>query len=321
MKLLDQVRAVIRTKHYKYTTEETYVSWIKQFILYHGKKHPAELGNREVKQFLSYLAVTRNVAASTQNQALNAIVFLYKHVLETPLGDFSQFDRAKRPKTLPTVLTVDETRRLIAHLSGETRIIGHILYGSGLRLTECLRLRVQDVDFAQNVITIRDGKGGKDRRTMLPNAVKPDLALHLKRVSAQHHRDLEQGLGEVYLPFALDKKYPNAARDIRWQYVFPSSTISKDPRSGRVGRHHLDESVARKAVKQAAAKAGIMKRVSPHVLRHSFATHLIEAGYDIRTVQELLGHTDVSTTMIYTRVLKVAAGGTASPLDVLAHGH
>jgi integron integrase len=315
MKLLDQVRAVIRTKHYAYNTEESYVNWIKQFILFHGKRHPSGLGNEEVSQFLTYLAVERNVAASTQNQALNAIVFLYKHVLETPLGDFSQFDRAKRPKTLPTVLTVDEVRRLISHLSGENRIIAHILYGSGLRLTECLRLRVQDVDFAQSLILVRDGKGGKDRRTMLPNTVRTALAVQIGKVREQHRLDLANGLGEVYLPYALGKKYPNAARDIHWQYVFPSSTLSKDPRSGRMGRHHLDESVPRKAVKQAAVKAGIMKRVSPHVLRHSFATHLIEAGYDIRTVQELLGHTDVSTTMIYTHVLMSGKMGVTSPLD------
>ena len=317
MKLLDQVRAVIRTRHYAYNTEETYVSWIKQYILFHGKRHPSELCEAEVSEFLTYLAVKRNVAASTQNQALNAIVFLYRHVLNAPLGDFSQFNRAKRPKNLPTVLTVEETRRLISHLSGESQVIAHILYGSGLRLTECLRLRVKDIDFSQNVIVVRDGKGGKDRRTMLPIAVKPALALQIDKVRAMHRHDLANGLGEVYLPFALEKKYPSAARDILWQYVFPSSSISKDPRSGRMGRHHLDESVPRKAVKQAAARAGIMKRVSPHVLRHSFATHLIEAGYDIRTVQELLGHTDVSTTMIYTHVLMNGKMGVTSPLDRL----
>lgn len=317
MKLLDQVRAVMRTKHYAYNTEETYVSWIKQYILFHGKRHPSELGEADVSKFLTYLAVNRNVAASTQNQALNAIVFLYRHVLENPLGDFSQFNRAKRPKNIPTVLTVDETRRLISHLSGENQVIAHILYGSGLRLTECLRLRVKDIDFSQNVLVVRDGKGGKDRRTMLPNAVKPALALQIDKVRDLHRHDLANGLGEVHLPFALRKKYPNAGRDILWQYVFPSSAISKDPRSDRMGRHHLDESVPRKAVKLAAARAGIMKRVSPHVLRHSFATHLIEAGYDIRTVQELLGHTDVSTTMIYTHVLMNGKVGVTSPLDRL----
>ncbi len=317
VKLLDQVRMVIRTKHYKYTTEQTYVAWIKRYILFHGKKHPTDMGEKEVREFLSYLAMDKNVAASTQNQALNAIVFLYKHVLDLPLGDFSQFDRAKRPKNLPTVLSIPEVRAILSHLSNENLLIANILYGSGLRLIECMRLRVQDIDFGQNMIVVRDGKGGKDRRTMLPNNVKNMLTMQLDKVRNLHRRDLEQGLGEVFLPYALERKYPGAARDIRWQYVFPSSTISEDPRSGRKGRHHLDESVPRKAVKQAAARAGIMKRVSPHVLRHSFATHLIEAGYDIRTVQELLGHSDVSTTMIYTHVLMNGKVGVTSPLDRL----
>lgn len=317
MKLLDQVRMVIRTKHYKYTTEQTYVAWIKKYILFHGKRHPSILGTHELSQFLSFLAMDRNVAASTQNQALNAIVFLYKHVLNIPLGDFSQFERAKRPQNLPTVLTVNEVQRLIAYLTGENLIISSILYGSGLRLIECLRLRVQDIDFEQSVIVVRDGKGAKDRRTMLPNHVKQLLTCQIDRVKTIHEQDIEKGFGEVFLPYALGRKYPNAAKDIRWQYVFPSSTLSNDPRSNRMGRHHLDESVIRKAVKQAATKAGIMKRVSPHVLRHSFATHLIEAGYDIRTVQELLGHKDVSTTMIYTHVLMNGKMGVTSPLDRL----
>ncbi|MFA6012834.1 MAG: integron integrase [Desulfobacteraceae bacterium] len=317
MKLLDQVRMVIRTRHYKYTTEQTYVGWIKRYILFHGKKHPSVMGDKEVSEFLSYLAMSKNVAASTQNQALNAIVFLYKHVIDRPLGDFSQFDRAKRPKNLPTVLSIPEVRALLSYMSDEVLLIANLLYGSGLRLIECMRLRVKDIDFAQGLVVVRDGKGGKDRRTMLPNNVKPLLTLQLEKVKFLHRQDLEKGFGEVFLPYALERKYPNAGRDIRWQYVFPSSTISKDPRSGRMGRHHLDESVPRKAVKQAAARAGIMKRVSPHVLRHSFATHLIEAGYDIRTVQELLGHTDVSTTMIYTHVLMNGKMGVTSPLDRL----
>ncbi len=315
MKLLDQVRMVIRTRHYKYTTEQTYVAWIKRYILFHGKKHPTEMGDKEVSEFLSHLAMNKNVAASTQNQALNAIVFLYKHVLDRPLGDFSQFDRAKRPKNLPTVLSIPEVRALLSYMHDEVLLIANLLYGSGLRLIECMRLRVKDIDFSQGLIVVRDGKGGKDRRTMLPNNVKSMLTFQLDKVKCLHRQDLEKGLGEVFLPYALERKYPNAGRDIHWQYVFPSSTISKDPRSGRMGRHHLDESVPRKAVKQAAVRAGIMKRVSPHVLRHSFATHLIEAGYDIRTVQELLGHTDVSTTMIYTHVLMNGKVGVTSPLD------
>ena len=317
MKLLDEVRSVIRTKHYKYSTEETYVSWIKRFILYHGKRHPSLLGEQEISQFISFLATDRNVAASTQNQALNAIVFLYKHVLKIELGDFSQFIRAKRPENIPVVLTRQEVKKVLANLKGDHLLIANILYGSGLRLKEALRLRVQDIDFDQQVINVIDGKGGKSRRTMLPEHVKHLLMAHLERVKIIHEQDLGSGLGEVYIPFAFSRKSPNAAKDIRWQYVFPSSTISKDPRSNRMGRHHLNESVPRKAVKNASRKAGIMKRVSPHVLRHSFATHLIEGGYDIRTVQELLGHKDISTTMIYTHVLQDSNVGVKSPLDSL----
>jgi integron integrase len=291
------------------------VAWIKRYIIFHGKKHPSEMGTDHVSRFLTHLANDLNVAASTQNQALNAIVFLYKHVLNIPLGDFSQFDRAKRPKNLPTVLTADEVRNILSQMNGDNRLIATILYGSGLRLIECLRLRVQDIDFGQNIIMIRDGKGGKDRRTMLPTHIRPILSRQIEKVRELHRIDVGKGFGDVYLPYALERKYPNAGKDIRWQYVFPASMISKDPRSNRVGRHHLDESVPRKAVKQAAYRAGIVKRVSPHVLRHSFATHLIEAGYDIRTVQELLGHKDVATTMIYTHVLINGKVGVTSPLD------
>ncbi len=318
MKLLDQVRTAIRTKHYKYSTEQTYVAWIKKYIMFHGKRHPATLGPQEISQFLSFLAVKRHVAASTQNQALNAIVFLYKQVLEMPLGDFSHFKRAKRPRNLPTVLTQGEVKRLLTYLSGNHLLIANILYGSGLRLNECLRLRVQDVDIQQQLIIVRNGKGGKDRRTMLPKNVKAALISQVERVKVLHGQDLENGFGEVYLPNALGQKYPHAAKDLKWQYVFPSATISKDPRSKRMGRHHLNESTPRKAIKQAARKAGIMKRVSPHVLRHSFATHLIESGYDLRTVQELLGHKDVSTTMIYTHVLLNGKLAVTSPLDRLS---
>lgn len=317
MKLLDQVRTVIRTKHYKYSTEQTYISWIKRYIFFHGKQHPAFLGAEGIEKFISFLAVEKNVAASTQNQALNAIVFLYKHVLKIPIGDFSDFSRAKRPENLPTVLTRNEVQILLNNLKGDHFLIANILYGSGLRLKECLRLRVQDIDFNQKLIIVKDGKGGKDRRTMLPKNVKQMLTSHLKRIKRIHVQDINDGFGDVFLPYALNRKYPHAARDFSWQYIFPSSTISKDPRSKRMGRHHLDESVPRKAVKLAARKANILKKVSPHILRHSFATHLIEAGYDIRTVQELLGHKDVSTTMIYTHVLQNGKVGVKSPLDTL----
>lgn len=317
MKLIDQVKAVIREKHYKISTEETYVSWIKRYIFFHNKQHPASLGENEISQFISHLAVRVNVAASTQNQALNAIVFLYKHVLKIPIGDFSQFERAKRPQTLPTVMTKSEVQKILGVLTGEHLLIAKILYGCGLRLMECLRMRVQDIDFESNLIMVRDGKGGKDRRTMLPLGLKDLLKQHLIRIKLIHEKDLKEGFGEVYLPYALDGKYPHASKTWGWQYVFPSGTLAKDPRSQRIGRHHMDESAHRKAVKQAARQAGIVKRVSPHCFRHSFATHLIENGYDIRTVQELLGHKDISTTMIYTHVLMNGKVGVKSPLDAL----
>jgi len=317
MKLLDQVRDSIRKRHYSIRTEEAYINWIKQFILFHGKRHPSEMGEKEIAAFISYLATGRKVAASTQNQALNAIVYLYKHVLRIEIGDLGQMERAKKPVKLPVVMSKDEVKRVLAAMSGICQLMAKLLYGCGFRLMECVRLRVHDIDFDRNQITVRDGKGMKDRAVMLPAQLKPFLWDQLEKVKIIHEGDLKEGFGEVYLPFALEKKYRNAARELGWQYVFPSDRVSNDPRSGKMRRHHVDESGLQKAVRTAARKAGIMKAVSPHTFRHSFATHLLEAGYDIRTVQELLGHADVSTTMIYTHVLQKGGMGVKSPLDAL----
>jgi len=318
MKLLDQVRTVIRKKHYSIRTEEAYVAWIRSFIFFHGKRHPKDLGEKEIAQFISYLATTKKVAASTQNQALNSIVFLYKQVLKIELGDFGHMERAKRPQKLPVVMSKQEVSLILNAMSGSYRLMAKILYGCGLRLMECIRLRIKDIDFDRNQITVRSGKGQKDRVTMLPEQLKPLLKEHLERARFLHEQDLKNGVGEVYLPFALVRKYPNAAKEWGWKYVFPSSKISKDPRSGKVMRHHVNESNLQRAVKSAVRKANLSKPVSPHTFRHSFATHLLEAGYDIRTVQELLGHKDVSTTMIYTHVINKGGLGTKSPLDMLA---
>jgi integron integrase len=318
MRLLDQVRHVIRKKHYSIRTEQAYSDWIKRFILFHGKKHPKDMGEAEISQYISYLAVKKNVAASTQNQALNAIVFLYKQVLKRDLGDFGSMERAKRPKRLPTVLTKDEANLVLTVMSGTNALMAKLLYGCGLRLMECLRLRVKDVEFERNQVTVRDGKGHKDRITMLPKQLKIQLIEHLEKVKIIHEKDLKRGFGEVYLPYALSKKYPNAAKEWYWQYIFPSKRISKDPRSEKYRRHHASESSLQRAVRNAAKSIGISKQVSPHAFRHSFATHLIEAGYDIRTVQELLGHKDVSTTMIYTHVLNKGGMGVKSPLDMIS---
>jgi len=317
MKLLDQVRDIIRKRHYSIRTEDAYVEWIRRYILFHGKKHPKDMGEREISQYISHLASQKNVAASTQNQALCALVFLYKHVLKIELGNFWPMERAKKPERLPTVLSKDEVSRVLGEMSGKQALMAKLLYGCGLRLMECVRLRVKDVDFACNQIIVREGKGAKDRSTMFPEQLKAPLAQHLSQVKVIHEEDLRNGLGGVYLPFALERKYPDASNQWRWQYVFPAEGISKDPRSGKIRRHHADESVLQKAVRRAAWAAGITKPVSPHTFRHSFATHLLEAGYDIRTVQELLGHKDVSTTMIYTHVMNKGGMGTKSPLDML----
>jgi len=316
-KLLDQVRDVIRTRHYSYKTEKSYVRWILQFILFHHKRHPRDMGEPEIAAFLTHLAAKLNVAASTQNQALNAIVFLYKHVLHKELSTFQNIQWAKRPQRLPVVFTQEEVRRVLQHLSGREKIMACILYGAGLRLMECLRLRVKDIDFSSRQIYVRSGKGDKDRVTMLPEAIEQELHLHLEHVKLLHVQDLLEGFGSVELPQALERKYRNADKDWAWQYVFPASHRSIDPRSGVERRHHLDETVLQKAVKTAIRKAGIHKQAGCHTFRHSFATHLLENGYDIRTVQELLGHSDVRTTMIYTHVLNRGGFGVHSPLDAL----
>ena len=292
------------------------MQWTKRYILFHGKRHPAEMGKKEVEAFLTALAVERNVTASTQAQALSALLFLYREVLRVDLPWLTEVTRAKKPARLPTVLTQQEVRALLKYVDDPLLdLIVRLLYGTGMRLLECLRLRVKDVEFTRNEIVVRDGKGGKDRVTMLPASIVERLQAHLAMVKAQHDADLRLGRGEVWLPDALAVKYPNAPKEWGWQYVFPAAGFSTDPRSGVVRRHHVDDKRVQRAVKLAAARAEIAKPVSPHTLRHSFATHLLEGGYDIRTVQELLGHSDVSTTMIYTHVLNKGGRGVVSPLD------
>jgi len=313
-RLLDQVRDTLRLKHYSYRTEQAYVGWTTRYVLFHCKRHPNEMGAPEVEAFLTHLAVEEHVAASTQNQAFSALLFLYREVLHKDLGPVDAL-RAKRPKRLPTVLTQEETRRLLGQLSGTQGLMAKLLYGGGLRLLECLRLRVKDLEFERRAIVVRDGKGEQDRVTILPDSLIAPLQEHLLRVKRLHEEDLTRGNGAVYLPDALERKYPNANREWGWQYVFPSDRLSVDPRSGAVRRHHLDESGLQKAVRQAAQRAGIVKPVGPHTLRHCFATHLLENHYDIRTVQELLGHKDVKTTMIYTHVLNRGGLAVRSPLD------
>lgn len=314
-KLLDQLCDEIRVRHYSIRTEQAYTQWVKRFILFHNKRHPAEMGAPEISMFLSHLAVVGNVAASTQNQALNAIVFFYKQVIKKELKDFDTLIRAKNHKKLPVVLNKDEINSLFPHLNGVYRLIAGLLYGSGLRLLEALRLRVKDIDFKYKQVTVRHGKGAKDRVTMLPASYSAQLQLHLKKVKIIHLQDIGEGNGEVYLPNALDRKYPTAPKSWGWQYVFPAPVLSVDPRSGKNRRHHLSESMVQKRIKEAVIKSGITKQASPHTLRHSFATHLLENGYDIRTVQELLGHSDVKTTMIYTHVLNTPGIAVKSPLD------
>ena len=314
-RLLDQVRDAIRRRHYSIRTEATYCDWIRRYILYHGKKHPMDMGAAEIERFLTHLAVAGMVAASTQNQALCALVFLYKHVLKLEINEKINAQRAKRPKRLPVVLSRAEVDRLMANLQNIHWLMAGLLYGTGMRLMECVRLRVKDVDFDQHHIIVRSGKGDKDRVTLLPERLITELENQLHYVKGLHENDLRRGYGSVYLPNALARKYPNAATSWSWQYVFPSTLLSKDPRSEVTGRHHIDESGLQKAVKAAARNAEIHKPVTPHTLRHSFATHLLESGYDIRTVQELLGHNDVSTTMIYTHVLQWGPGAVRSPMD------
>ncbi len=314
-KLLDQVRDAIRLKHYSYRTEETYVQWIRRFILFHSKRHPAEMGTPEIEAFLTHLAIEGQVTASTQNQALNALLFLYRHVLKQELDSRVDAIRAKRPSRLPVVLSPEEALAIIQATSGVYRLLLQLLYGSGLRLRECLSLRVKDIDFAQSQLMVRCGKGGKDRLTLLPQSTIAPLRLQLQQAQIIHQQDLEQGYGATLLPNAGDRKHPNADRQWIWQYAFPSSTRCKDPRSGKIVRYHRHESGLQKAVKQSVRATKITKRVSCHTFRHSFATNLLQNGYDIRTVQELLGHTDVKTTMIYTHVLNRGGRGVVSPLD------
>jgi integron integrase len=316
-KLLDRVRQTIRAKHYSRRTESAYVDWIRRYILFHQKRHPSEMGAPEIAAFLTWLATNRRVSASTQNQSLSALLFLYRDVLHIEIGSIENVPRARMPVRVPVVLSRDEVARIMKHLHGVTWIMVTLLYGSGLRLHECLELRVKDIDVERRQIVIRRGKGQKDRPTVLPAAVVEPLARHLESVKRQHEADLARGLGRVVLPFALDRKYPNAPTEWGWQFVFPASRVCTDPRWGPPTRFHLHESVVQKAVAHAARQAAIAKCVGPHTFRHSFATHLLEDGYDIRTVQELLGHADVSTTMVYTHVLNRGPLGVRSPVDRL----
>lgn len=314
-RLLDQMRERIRLKHYSIRTERVYCEWVKRFIRFHQYRHPQDMGAAEVEAFLTELAVKRNVSASTQNQALAALLFLYKEVLALDLPWLADVVRAKKPQRLPVVLSIEDVRRILAALDGELWLVCSLRYGTGMRLMEVLRLRVKDVDFSRREILIRDGKGMKDRVTMLPNRLQEPLRRHLAVVRATHKAELELGRGDVWLPFALARKYPRAPVEWGWQYVFPASGLSVDPRSGAVRRHHLDEKRVQRSFKRAAREAGVVKQVSPHTLRHCFATHLLESGQDIRTVQELLGHSDVKTTMIYTHVLNRGGLAVLSPLD------
>ena len=314
-KLRDQVRDVTRLRHLGLRTEEAYWNWIKRFILFHQKRHPRDLSSEHISQFLTHLAVDGQVAAPTQNQALNALIFLYRQVLKIELPQLEGIVRAPQKRRLPVVLTREEAEAVIARLSHSHRLIASLLYGSGLRLMEAVRLRVKDIDFARKEIVVRDGKGEQDRITMLPQSISKALEAHLDGVKGLHEQDLKAGFGEVYLPYALERKYRNAARELGWQYVFPAPSLSNDPRTGKRRRHHVLQLNVQRAVKKAVAEAGIKKHATCHSLRHSFATHVLEAGYDIRTVQELLGHKDVRTTMIYTHVLNRGGRGVRSPLD------
>jgi integron integrase len=314
-RLLDQVRARCRRLNYSVRTERAYASWIRRFVLANGKRHPRELGAMEIEKFLTDLAVRGQVAASTQNQALSALIFLYREVLGLELPWMENVTRAKRPQRLPVVLSRAEVERLLTMIDGEVWLMAALLYGSGMRLMECIRLRVKDVDFERRQITIRDGKGAKDRQVPLPDSVRDRLKTAVERVRILHAQDVSEGHGVVWLPNALSRKYPKAEREFAWQYVFPARSLSVDPRSGITRRHHVDEAILQRAIKTARTRAGIDKPVTPHVLRHSFATHLLEFGADLRTIQALLGHKDVATTQIYTHVLNRGAGGVLSPLD------
>ena len=314
---MDQVSDVMRLKHYAFRTEQTYVSWIKRFIFFHDKKHPREMGQPEVEAFLTWLAVEKHVSKSTQNQAFNALIFLYREVLKKPLEGRINSVRSFKKQRLPIVMSKEETQRVLSGMSGTTQLMAKLLYGGGLRLMECIRLRIKDIDFEINEIRVHSGKGDKDRLVPLPESIKPSLKIHLERVKLIHENDRSKGYGEVYLPNALGRKYPGAGKEWGWQYIFPSSKLSQDPRKNVIRRHHMDPSTLDRAIKRAVKLAGITKHITSHTFRHSFATHLLQTGTDIRTIQSLLGHNDLSTTMIYTHVLRQGGQGVKSPLDSL----
>jgi len=313
--LLSQVTETIRLRHLSIRTEEAYLYWIKKFILFHDKKHPKDMAETEIRIFLSDLAQNKNVSAATQNQALNALIFLYAKVLHIKLGSLGNVERAQRSNRLPVVFSVNEVQKILAQLDGTTKLIASLLYGSGLRLMEALRLRINDLDFDQNIITVRRGKGDKDRVTPLPKSLIESLKLQIQKVSLQHSQDLLDGFGDVMMPDALSVKYPASSKTVNWQFLFPAARRSTDPRSGKIFRHHLHDTSIQSKVNNAIRAAGITKKGSCHSFRHSFATHLLEKGHDIRTVQELLGHKDVRTTQIYTHVLNKGGISVQSPLD------
>lgn len=315
-KLADRMSAALRTRHYSARTEEAYILWMKRFIRFHNLRHPADMGAAEINEYLTYLAVEARVSSSTQMQALSALLFLYRHVLELDLSDLDGIVRARKSTHIPVVMTRAETRAVLSRLSGDLLLMASLLYGAGLRLKECLTLRIQDLDLDGGEITIFEGKGAKSRRTMLPDSLREPLRQHLCQVRVLHERDLAEGFGHVELPEALRRKYPQAAAEWKWQWVFPQRRRWKNPETGQQGRHHVDPSILQRAVKRASAEAGVTKRVGCHTFRHSFATHLLEGGYDIRTIQELLGHHSVNTTMIYTHVLNKGGRGVKSPLDL-----
>ena len=314
--LLDRLRDEFRVRHYSYRTEQCYLAWIRRFIRFHHNRHPSQMAETEVRLYLTHLATRRNVAAATQNQALSALLFMYRHISQGDVQWIDGFERASKGRRLPVVLSREEVRSVLALVNRRHALVAHLLYGSGLRLMEGLRLRVKDVDLARLELTVRAGKGNKDRMTVIPQKLIPPLRRQLQRVRITHDVDLRAGYGWVNLPHALARKYPNAAYELAWQYVFPATKRSRDPRSSRVGRHHMHESAIQRAIKEAMRKAGISKMASTHTFRHSFATHMLESGYDIRTVQELLGHSSIETTMIYTHVLNRGAHAVRSPLDV-----
>ncbi|NTU53765.1 MAG: integron integrase [Chlorobiaceae bacterium] len=319
-KLLESLRQALFVRHYSNRTTDTCCSWVKRYVHFHNLRHPKEMGEQEINAYLTHLAVAEKLSSSTQNQALSVLLFLYRHVIGKEIGDIENVIRARKPVRLPVVLTCDELKALLVLLTGERWLMASLMYVAGLRLMECLRLRVQDIDFSRNEILVRDGKGAKDRITMLPESLKKPLGDHLKNVKSIHDKDLAEGWGRVLLPGALDRKYPNAPAEWRWQWVFPQEHRGKNTKTGEEGRHHMHETIIHRAVKDAVSRAGIVKHAGCHTFRHSFATHLLEAGYDIRTIQELMGHKDVSTTMVYTHVLNKGGHGVKSPVDTFITG-